>query len=187
MDILSLVLLGVALAADAMAVTLSNALCVPHMQRSKAVAMPVAFGFFQALMPVLGFFLGSFFTDFLMRYSGIVVLLILGFLGIRMVKSGIEEMNAPLECSPDHNDDIFGFKTIVIQALATSIDALAVGVSFAALGANIWLAASVIGVVTCACCFIALKIGFKLGARFGAVAEVFGGIVLVAIGVKALF
>lgn len=184
MPFIELLILSVALAMDAMAVTLSNALCEPNMKRKKALMMPAAFGIFQGIMPIIGFFLGSIFSTFLMQYSGYIVFGILGFLGSRMIWEGVKELRSPGGC--ELPDEKLTYKTILLQAVATSIDAMAVGVTFAALDANVWTCALVIALITALCCFISLKLGSKIGLHFGPAAEAAGGVVLVIIGIKAL-
>ncbi len=183
MHLTELLILGVALAMDAMAVTLSNALCEPNMKRSKAFAMPISFGIFQGLMPLIGFFLGTFFSDLLTRHSAWAVFAILAFLGARMIKEGYTELKEPGSCEMSQ---LLTYKTLILQAVATSIDAMAVGVSLAAVGANIFAASAIIALVTCVCCFFSLALGSRLGLQFGPSAEIAGGSVLLMIAIKAL-
>lgn len=185
MSLAELIVLGVALAMDAMAVTLSNSLCEPHMSRLKAWSMPISFGIFQGIMPIAGYFLGEIFSHALMSYSSWVVCFILSFLGIRMIKEGFFELKNPDGSSCDI--ELLSVKALILQALATSIDAMAVGVSIAVLDANIWLSSLVIAIVTALCCSVSLCLGSKLGLRFGPAAEIAGGTVLVMIALKAVF
>ena len=181
----ALVILSFALAMDAMAVTLSNALCIPAMGKPKKVAMVVAFGLFQGLMPVIGYVLGDIASVFLERFGGWVTLVVLGFIGIQMAIDGIKEIRDPGLC--DLENDTLTYRSILIQAVATSIDALLVGVSFAVAGVSLWIAAPLIAVITAICCFAALLLGAKLGLRFGSMAKVAGGLFLIGIGVRSLF
>lgn len=180
-DLIQSLLLGVALAMDAMAVTLSNSLCEPDMPASKKLAMPMAFAVFQMAMPILGFFGGTLITPLIEAYAGIVSLAILAFVGGKMIVEAIREMREPEECPTQG----LTYGTILLEAVATSIDAFVVGVSLAAAGANIVLYGAAIGVMTFACCCVVLLIGRRLGAHFGPRAEVAGGIVLILIGLKA--
>lgn len=180
-DLIQSLLLGVALAMDAMAVTLSNSLCEPDMPASKKLAMPIAFAVFQMTMPILGFFGGTLIAPLIEAYAGIVSLAILAFVGGKMIVEAIREMREPEECPTQG----LTYGMILLEAVATSIDAFVVGVSLAAAGANIVLYGAAIGVTTFSCCCVVLLIGRRLGAHFGPRAEVAGGIVLILIGLKA--
>ena len=125
--------------------------------------MPIAFGLFQGIMPIFGFYLGALFSGFIEKYAGVISLVILGVIGINMIREGI------------------------LPAVATSIDAFAVGVSFAAQGVEIFMSALIIAVTTFLLSLIAVIIGEKAGERLGSKAEILGGIILIIIGVKALF
>lgn len=180
-DLAQSLLLGVALAMDAMAVTLSNSLCEPDMPASKKPAMPVAFAVFQMAMPILGFFGGTLIAPIIEAYAGIVSLAILAFVGGKMIVEAVRELREPEECPATG----LSYPTIMLEAVATSIDAFVVGVSLAAAGANIVLYGASIGITTFACCCAVLVVGRRLGAHFGPRAEIAGGIVLVLIGLKA--
>lgn len=180
-NLVEALVLGVALAMDAMAVTLSNSLCEPDMPRSKKFAMPVAFALFQMGMPIAGFFGGTLVAPLIEAYAGIVSLVILGFVGGKMVWEAVHEMREPESCSSSR----LTWPTIGMEAIATSIDAFIVGVSFAASGKDIVLYGGAIGLTTFACCLAVLLIGRKLGEHFGARAQVAGGVVLILIGIKA--
>lgn len=180
-NLVEALVLGVALAMDAMAVTLSNSLCEPDMPRTKKFAMPVAFALFQMGMPIAGFFGGTLVAPLIEAYAGIVSLVILGFVGGKMVWEAVHEMREPESCSSSR----LTWPTIGMEAIATSIDAFIVGVSFAASGKDIVLYGGAIGLTTFACCLTVLLIGRKLGEHFGARAQVAGGIVLILIGIKA--
>lgn len=180
-DLVQAVILGVALAMDAMAVTLSNALCEPDMPASKKLAMPVMFALFQMAMPIAGFFGGTLIAPLIEAYAGIVSLAILAFVGGKMVWEAAHELREPEACSTER----LTYATIFFEAIATSIDAFVVGVSLAASGANIVLYGSAIGVTTLLCCLAVLAVGRRLGAHFGPKAEVVGGVVLIIIGLRA--
>ena len=180
-NLVEALVLGVALAMDAMAVTLSNSLCEPDMPRSKKFAMPFAFALFQMGMPIAGFFGGTLVAPLIEAYAGIVSLMILGFVGGKMVWEAVHEMREPESCSSSR----LTWPTIGMEAVATSIDAFIVGVSFAASGKDIVLYGGAIGLTTFACCLAVLFIGRKLGEHFGARAQVAGGVVLILIGIKA--
>lgn len=180
-DALEALVLGVALAMDAMAVTLSNLLCEPDMPTSKTLAMPVLFALFQMAMPIAGFFGGTLVAPLIEAYAGIVSLVILGFVGGKMIWEAVQELREPEQCPTTH----LTYPTIFFEAIATSIDAFIVGVSLAAAGANIVLYGAAIGITTLVCCLAVLALGRRLGAHFGPRAEVVGGIVLIIIGLRA--
>ena len=173
--------LGVALAMDAMAVTLSNSLCEPDMPRMKKFAMPVAFALFQMGMPIAGYFGGTLVAPLIEAYAGIVSLAILAFVGGKMVWEAAHELREPESCPSSR----LTWPMIAMEAVATSIDAFIVGVSFAASGKDIVLYGGAIGVTTLLCCLAVLAVGRKLGEHFGAHAQIAGGLVLIAIGIKA--
>lgn len=181
MSIWEILMIGVGLSMDAVAVSISNGLACPRMTRREKLSMPIAFGLFQGLMPLLGFFAGSLFADVISRYAGIVTLVILGFIGGKMVWDAFFEKEEGARCAT------LTMKMLLVQAIATSIDAFAVGVSFCASGANIFMAAPIIAATTFVCSLLALVVGKRFGALFGSKAQVVGGLILIAIGVKAMF
>lgn len=134
-------------------------------------------------MPLLGFYAGSLAASFIEAYAGIITLVILGVIGGRWYDGFHDDEAAEEEAARDH----IGASVILLQAVATSIDAFAVGVSFAATGEAIWLDASIIAFCTFALCVLVLVVGRRFGANLGARAQIVGGIILIAIGIKALF
>lgn len=173
--------LGVALAMDAMAVTLSNSLCEPDMPASKKFGMPLAFALFQMGMPVIGFFGGQLIAGLIDAYAGIISLVILAFVGGKMIKEALGELHEPEACPTSR----LTWPMIGMEAVATSIDAFVVGVSLAAEGKDIVLYGGMIGITTLLCCLLVLILGKKLGEHFGPRAQIAGGVVLFCIGVKA--
>lgn len=186
MNFLEILLLGIGLSMDAFAVTITNVLGYKSLDRKSLIAMPIAFGFFQGFMPLIGYFAGSMFASFIEKYAGIVTLLVLGYIGGNMIIESIKALKNTNE-EVIHEENKYTFKTLFMQAIATSIDAFAVGVSLAALKTNILLASSIIGITTCVLCFVALYVGKKFGEILGDRAQLLGGIILVFIGIKALF
>lgn len=167
-----------------MSVTLCNILANPNLPKMRALAMPIAFGVFQGLMPLLGFYAGSLAATFIEAYAGIITLVILGVIGGKMIWDGFhEDEAAEEEAARDH----VGASVILLQAIATSIDAFAVGVSFAATGEAIWLDAGIIALCTFTLCTLVLAVGRRFGSHLGSRAQIIGGIILVIIGIKALF
>ncbi|MEE1274962.1 MAG: manganese efflux pump MntP family protein [Olegusella sp.] len=190
MTLVEILLLGLALSADAFSVTISNTFVYASERRRRLLLMPVFFGAFQALMPLLGYFLGSVAASFIEKYAGIVTLLILGVIGGNMVREGIGALRAAMhgqaeEVAAARADQRLTIGTLVFQAIATAIDAFAVGVSLRAQNVNLIFSVSVIGLTTAVCCVIAIFLGKRLGRLLGDRAEVVGGLVLIGIGVKA--
>lgn len=188
MTLVEILLLGVALSMDAFAVTISNSFVYQHDSKARLMMMPIAFGAFQCIMPIAGYYAGTIAASFIEQYAGIVSFIILAFIGGNMVREGVSALRSGEDVPADTIEQKhLTVGAVLIQAVATSIDAFAVGVSLLASGANIAFAAPVIGVTTFVCCVIALLIGRRFGAMLGDKAEVVGGVVLLAIGVKALF
>ena len=169
MSISEIVLIGIALSMDAFAVCVASSMVYTNMTWLRKLSMPIMFGLFQGIMPILGFFLGSLFAS-----------LILGIIGINMIREGLakDEETEPKKLT---------LWILLVQAVATSIDAFAVGVSFAANSANIWQSAPIIAVTTFVLSLIALFVGTKAGEKLGDKAEILGGIILIIIGIKSLF
>lgn len=190
MGLLEIILLGVALSADAFAVTISNTFVYASESKRRLVLMPVMFGLFQGLMPLLGYFVGGLAAEVIERYAGIITLVILGIVGGNMIREGAEALLHPGEDEAEHAGPVakrLTMVTILAQAFATAIDAFAVGVSLRAQAVNIVVAASIIALTTFVLCLVALAMGRKLGEVLGDRAQVAGGIVLVLIGLKAFF
>ena len=183
MSLWDILLIGLGLSMDAVAVSISDALAYPGLRRAKRLAIPAAVGLFQGIMPLAGYFAGSLFADFIHRWAGLVTLLILGLIGANMVREGIACERDESKCEIRE----FSYKMLLVQAIATSIDAFAVGVSFVAGGANIYAAAPLIAATTFVCSLAALALGRRFGEMLGHRAEILGGVILIAIGVKALF
>lgn len=184
MDLLTLVLLALGLSADAFAVAITNGMCSNRVTKGHAIATAFAFGFFQALMPVLGFTLGRTFSDFVCRYQHWIALLLLGAIAINMLTDTFKEWKSAGTVSMCTTRNIFSAKNLLMQAIATSIDALAAGVSIAVLNINIVSAALLIGLITFILCMAGVYIGKKFGSLLGLRAKLIGGLVLLTIGLK---
>ena len=180
MSVFEIVILGLALAMDAFAVTISNSFAYPKISRARSLSMPLAFGFFQFLMPVVGFVLGQLVSDFITQY-GIITFAILGFIGGKMIWDAFHE-----EEGEEASEQTLTMPVLLFQAVATSIDALAVGVSFAALEVNVLTSSGIIGITTALTCIVALIIGKRFGNALGEKATIIGGAVLILIGFKYL-
>lgn len=187
MGLAEIVLLGVALSADAFAVTISNMFAYPDEPRSRQALMPLLFGLFQGLMPAAGYLAGSLAAEIIERYAGIVTLVILGFIGGNMIREGVSALLGHGEEDEDTGGTKLTVAKLLFQAVATAIDAFAVGVTLRAEAVSIAFAAPVIGVTTALLCVVALVIGRRLGQVLGDRAQVAGGAVLVFIGLRAFF
>ncbi|HOT58114.1 MAG TPA: manganese efflux pump MntP family protein [Spirochaetia bacterium] len=181
------ILAGISLSMDAFAIAVSSSICMPHMPLKLALRTSFMFGFFQFLMPVIGFFLGISTIQFIEKFDHWVAFLLLGFIGIKMIieSFGIKSEQA---CSDDEKKktDIADFKTLLMLSIATSIDALAIGISYSIIYAPIWIAALLIGITTFIICVIGCEFGKRLGTKFEKSAVLVGGIVLIGIGTKIL-
>ena len=150
------------------------------MDWKKACIIGLYFGGFQAIMPVIGYFLGSTFESFITNFDHWVAFILLAIIGGNMIK---EAFNTECETI---SDDV-NFKTMIILAIATSIDALAVGITFAFFEVNLILAISLIGIITFILSFMGTKIGNRFGSKYGKIAQVLGGITLILLGTNILF
>ncbi len=178
-----LFLLAIGLSMDAFAVSLCKGLSVEKVKFKNMLSCGAWFGGFQALMPLIGFFIGSLFAEYIVAVDHWVAFILLALIGGNMIKEAFLKSD---DCEDEKNAD-FSMKTMFIMAIATSIDALAIGVSLSMTGdVDIWLSIALIGVVT----FVLSTLGVKLGAVFGAKykkkAELLGGIILIVLGLKIL-
>lgn len=183
MGLAEVVLLGVALSMDAFAVTVSNVFAHKGLSAGRQMLMPVFFGAFQGIMPLAGFFAGSLVAQVIERYAGVVAFVILGFIGGKMVWDAFHEDAG--EQGADGKALTVG--SLLVQAVATSIDAFAVGVSFVGMGVEPFSASGIIALTTFLCTCAALAVGRTFGTKLGEKATVVGGVVLILIGIKALF
>ncbi|HIT71348.1 MAG TPA: manganese efflux pump [Candidatus Scatovivens faecipullorum] len=178
MGLLELVLIAVGLAMDAFAVSVCKGLSMSKMEWKKAVIIGLYFGGFQALMPLIGYVLGVGFEDKIKSLDHWIAFILLVFIGMNMIKEAFE--------TKEESNDKIDFKTMIILSIATSIDALAVGVTFAFLNVNIMLAISLIGIITFIISMIGVKIGNVFGDKYETKAELAGGFILIFLGVKIL-
>ena len=183
MGIGELFLLGVGLSMDAFAVSICKGLSVKKARLKEMAICGVWFGGFQALMPLIGFFLGALFYDAISSFDHWVAFGLLALIGINMLR---EAFSKEEECA-DCNGADFSAKTMFVMAIATSIDALAIGISLAMAGnVNIWIAIAFIGVITFFMSGLGVKIGNVFGSRYEKKAQFAGGIILVLLGAKIL-
>lgn len=181
MQFWELLLLGVSLSMDAFAVSMCRGLEMKKFHRGQALIIALFFGGFQALMPMLGYFLGRQFEQYITEWDHWIAFALLAFLGIKMILDGFKK-----ETVQDGISEKLDLKGLFVMAIATSIDALAVGITLGFLEANIWVASSVIGGITFALCVSGVFIGNRIGVKFKNGAEIFGGVVLVLVGLKIL-
>ena len=195
-----LFVLAFTLSMDAFAVSITNGIAMRQNKSAKIIIVgALSFGFAQGLMPVIGYFAGKVFADYITEIDHWIAFVLLSFIGIKMIYDSVQEMKSggdetELVCTVKEmgnktNPEVvceISMKTIFLQAIATSIDALAVGVSLALLNVNIAYAAVLIGVITFVVCVIGGAIGSKVGGMFKDKATIVGGIVLIAIGLNIL-
>lgn len=181
MGIVELLLIAIGLSMDAFAVSVCKGLSNPVIKRKHYLLTGLWFGGFQALMPAIGYLLGTTFQKYITSFDHWIAFILLAFIGGNMIKESFE-----CDCDSD-NDASFNFKNMFLLAVATSIDALAVGITFAILeDVNIVLAITSIGIITFIISAIGLKIGNIFGMRYKSKAEFFGGAILILIGLKIL-
>ncbi|MEA4823528.1 MAG: manganese efflux pump MntP family protein [Clostridiaceae bacterium] len=178
MAIWELMVLAVGLSMDAFAVSICKGLASRRMRWDGALACGLYFGGFQALMPTVGYFVGSRFYTYIERFDHWVAFILLILIGVNMLREAF--------CEEEKVDSSFAVKGMLVLAVATSIDALAVGVSLACLRTNIALAAAVIGVTTFIFSFAGVRIGNVFGSRYRKKAVIAGGVILIGIGLKIL-
>ena len=182
MSFWEVLLLAVGLSMDAFAVSVCKGLSVKKAGFKESASCGIWFGGFQALMPVIGYYLGTVFADAIRAFDHWVAFVLLALIGANMLKEAFEKC----DCCQENNGD-FSVKTMLVMAIATSIDALAVGISLAMAGnVNIWLAVSMIGVTTCGLSAAGVKIGNVFGSRYEKPAQISGGVILILLGIKIL-
>ena len=179
MGTIEILLISVGLAMDAFAVSVCKGLSMKKMNWKKAIIIGLYFGIFQALMPVLGYFLGTTFEQFITNIDNWIAFVLLSAIGGNMIQESFDQE------SETCNDNV-DVKTMVILAIATSIDALAVGITFACLRINIVLPVISIGIITFILSVIGVKIGNKFGDKYENKAEFIGGLILILLGIKIL-
>lgn len=175
----SLFILAVGLSMDAFAVAICKGLSIRNLRWRNAVIVGLYFGVFQAVMPLIGYFLGTAFTDLISNIDHWIAFLLLGIIGGNMIR---ESLSHEEDCC----DPSLRFRDMSILALATSIDALAVGVTFAFLKVEILPAVSFIGSITFILSTLGVKIGHIFGSKYKSKAELLGGVVLILMGIKIL-
>ncbi|MEE0706896.1 MAG: manganese efflux pump MntP family protein [Adlercreutzia sp.] len=181
MGFVELVLMGVGLSMDAFAVAVCKGLCMPKVRWGQAVVIALFFGGFQALMPLVGWAVGSLFSSYITAIDHWIAFGLLAFIGAKMLWDAFHEEDEEVVCKTR-----LDLRELTLLAVATSIDALAVGITFAFLGVNILAAIAVIGVTTFVLSLVGVVVGNAFGSRFEKPATIAGGIVLILIGLKIL-
>ena len=179
MGLFEVIVISIGLAMDAFAVSVCKGLSMKKINWKNAIIIALYFGVFQAFMPILGYILGTSFNEVVKNVDHWIAFILLLAIGLNMIK---ESRDDELEKRNDKID----FKTMVVLAIATSIDALAVGITFAFLETNVMLSVIIIGIITFILSIIGVKIGNKFGDKFQNKAELTGGIILILIGLKIL-
>ena len=178
MGFFELFLIGIGLSMDAFAVAICKGLGMERINKRDTLLLALFFGGFQALMPLTGYLLGSRFASYIERWDHWIAFVLLCFIGANMIRESRRE------AEPENAD--FGPRAMLPLAVATSIDALAVGITFAFLQVNMYIALPLIGGVTFLLSFAGVKLGHAFGAKYKSKAECLGGLVLILIGLKIL-
>lgn len=178
MSIFSISVIGLGLSMDAFAAAICKGLSLRSISVKKSAIVAMFFGFFQALMPTIGYFLGSFFADSVTAFDHWIAFFLLGIIGANMVWESREE-----HVDASYRLDV---KSLILVSIATSIDAFAVGVTFAFLKVNVLLSVVLIGLITFAISFCGVRIGKAFGAKYKQKAEFVGGVLLIFMGLKIL-
>lgn len=179
MKLFELFLIAISLAMDAFAVSVCKGLSTHKLTWKNLIIVGTYFGGFQALMPTIGYFFGKYFYNVITNIDHWIIFFILTIIGINMIK----EANSN---NFEIYDDDLKFKSMIVLAIATSIDALAIGITFVFLDVNFILAISIIGTITFVFSLIGMKIGNKFGNKYERKAELVGGVILICIGLKIL-
>lgn len=180
MSFMELLLIGIGLSMDAFAVSICKGLSARDLKWKHYVCIGLWFGGFQALMPTIGYFLGASFEQYITSFDHWIAFALLALIGANMIKEGLSK-------EEDTGDASFSFRSMLVLALATSIDALAVGITFGLLpNVHILPSAGTIGITTFLFSAIGLKVGNIFGLKYKSKAEIAGGVILILIGLKIL-
>ncbi|MDR2102625.1 MAG: manganese efflux pump MntP family protein, partial [Treponema sp.] len=182
---ISVILIGISLSLDAFAVSVSSGISIRGLRLFYMLRASFFFGFFQFLMPVIGWFLGKRLISYISAYDHWIAFALLAFIGGKMLKEALESKKAGAS-QPTEGGDIRSLGTLLTLTVATSIDALAVGLSFSILGRGIWGPAALFGLITAPVCLLGFEFGRRVGALFEKGAQIVGGFILIGIGAKIL-
>ena len=183
MSIFEIVLISIDLAMDAFGVSIGKGLTMPVGENGRKVTLAFLFGLFQFLMPLIGWLIGRQFIDVISDWDHWIIFGLLGYLGIAMIREGLSD-----DDDDDEDDDkqFLGVWEMVMLSVATSLDAMAVGLTFAFLPINVWEASTMIGIITFGISLIGVYLGKFMGQFVGKYADIVGGGVLILIGTKIL-
>ncbi len=179
MHIIELIMIAIGLSMDAFAVSVSNGMAIPDLRVRDALKFGFFFGFFQALMPLIGWVAGRLFSGYIATFDHWIAFILLGYIGAKMIYDAL--------CGGDdeaHGSTQFG--VLIVLSIATSIDALAAGVTFAFLPISIWFSILMIGLITFVICTIGALLGKCAGCALGCRAQIVGGVILISMGFKIL-
>ncbi|MDR1596126.1 MAG: manganese efflux pump MntP family protein [Treponema sp.] len=179
-----IVLIGFSLAFDALAVSISSGISNRDLKMFYILRGSLFFGVFQIIMPIIGWFLGKTFVSYIQIFDHWAAFTLLAFIGGKMLIGAIPQKNR--KSGAEKNTDIRNIGNLITLAIATSIDALAVGLSFSMVNQNIWIPSLIIGCITFTVCFVGFEFGKKIGIAFGNGSQFIGGLILIGIGVKIL-
>ncbi len=179
MDLLIILLVALGLSVDSFAVSVANGLAIKNISWVEKLKIAITLSVFQALMPLIGWYAGIEIADYIKEIDHWVAFILLSIIGLKMIYDTLSD-------DDDKGNETLTNSKLIAQSIATSIDAFAVGISFALIDINIVMPVIIIGVITFLASIIGLQVGKFMGARFGKFIEIFGGIVLISIGVKIL-
>ena len=182
MNIAEVIFMAIALAMDALAVSICKGMTIKKLTIEHTLKCGLYFGGFQAAMPIAGYFIGKTFANVISSFDHWVVFGILTALGLNMIIGVIREKE---EEKKKHTSD-FSHKTMFVLAIATSIDAMAIGVSLSVMQSGIWINAGIIGAITFAIKVIGVYVGNRFGNKLGSKAELIGGFILIGVGLRVL-
>lgn len=181
MEFVTLFCIAIGLSMDAFAVSVTNGLSYKNFKKRYVFISALTYGIFQGIMPLIGYLLGGLFFSIISRFDHWIALLLLGFIGCNMILETIKEIKNPAE---NKKDSDFDYKTLLLQGVATSIDALTVGITFAAMNVKIFSSILCISITTFVLCTIGGFIGKKFGSLLKEKAKAFGGVILILMGIK---
>ncbi len=194
MDLISLITISIALSMDAFSVSICQGLATKKFSVMTALSCGLWFGVFQALMPLIGYFLGAQFEHFITQIDHWIAFGLLVVIGVNMIRESISQGDNETISSESPSRDVTHYtdedkrdaSKMLMLAIATSIDAFAVGITFAFLKVNIWKSILVIGITTFLFSFVGVRIGNIFGSRYSKIAEIIGGTILIILGIKIL-
>ncbi len=177
-EIISTLLIAVALAMDAFSVSLTKGFTQKNLKTNQILYYGFFFGFFQFMMPIIGYYIGGIISQFLASIASVIGFILLLAIGLNMIRESLED--------EDESADSFSFSEVTLLAIATSIDALAVGLTYALLNESIIIPSIIIGIVAFIFSIIGIFLGKKIGDYFGGRFQILGGVILILIGIKIL-